>query len=87
MNKERAHAALKLLAAQKEKAALAKDKARSAGSCTTDQPPAILNFRAINNGNNSRTFTGQVQDEYATGLATGDGGVHRWAERDGSSVR
>jgi hypothetical protein len=31
-------------------------------------PPTIVNFRAINNGNNSWTFTGQVQGPYAAGL-------------------
>src|SRR5262249_8329341 len=34
----------------------------------TNNPPRIVNFQAINNGNNSWTFTGQVQDEYAAGL-------------------
>ena len=33
-----------------------------------NNPPRIVNFQAINNGNNSWTFTGQVQDEYAAGL-------------------
>lgn len=33
-----------------------------------NNPPRIVNFQAINNGNNSWTFTGQVQDEYPAGL-------------------
>jgi hypothetical protein len=28
----------------------------------TDDPPTIVNFRAVNNGNRSWTFSGQVQD-------------------------
>jgi hypothetical protein len=31
-------------------------------------PPTIVNFRAINNGNNIWTFTGQVQGPYVAGL-------------------
>jgi hypothetical protein len=41
----------------------------------TDTPPRIVSFEAINNGNNSWTFTGQVQDEYAAGLVVRLGGI------------
>jgi hypothetical protein len=41
----------------------------------TDPPPAILNFKAINNGYNSWTFTGQVQDASAAGLVVQLGGI------------
>jgi hypothetical protein len=41
----------------------------AASSATlTNNAPTIVNFRAINNGNNIWTFTGQVKDEYAAGL-------------------
>jgi hypothetical protein len=40
----------------------------SSSTTLTNTPPTIVNFRAINNGDNSWTFTGQVQDEYAAGL-------------------
>jgi hypothetical protein len=38
-------------------------------------PPTIVNFRAINNGNNSWTFTGQVQSPSATGLVVTLAGI------------
>jgi hypothetical protein len=43
----------------------------TASSSTTlaDSPPTVVNFQAINNGNNSWTFTGQVQGEYAAGVS------------------
>jgi hypothetical protein len=34
----------------------------------TANPPTVVNFQAINNGNNNWTFTGQVQGPNATGL-------------------
>jgi hypothetical protein len=40
----------------------------TAQAAAIDIPPVIVNFRAINNGNNCWTFTGQVQDEDAAGL-------------------
>jgi hypothetical protein len=40
-----------------------------------NNPPRIVNFQAINNGNNIWTFTGQVQDEYAAGLVVTLGGI------------
>ena len=47
----------------------------SSSTTLANQPPAILNFKAVSNGNNSWTFTGQVQDEYATGLVVQLGGI------------
>jgi hypothetical protein len=49
----------------------------TAASSTTlsNSPPKIINFRAIYNGNNSWTFTGQVQDEYSAGLVVRLGGI------------
>jgi hypothetical protein len=41
----------------------------------TNKPPTIIDFQAINNGNNSWTFTGQVVDEYAAGLVVRLGGI------------
>jgi hypothetical protein len=40
-----------------------------------DAPPVIVNFRAINNGGNSWTFSGQVQDEDAAGMVVTLGGI------------
>jgi hypothetical protein len=49
----------------------------TASSSTTllNLPPIIINFQAINNGNNTWTFIGQVQDEYATGLVVRLSGI------------
>ncbi len=49
----------------------------SATAATTlcNTPPTIINFRAINNGYNCWTFTGQVQDEYAAGLVVRLSGI------------
>jgi hypothetical protein len=38
-------------------------------------PPTIVNFGAVNNGNNSWTFTGQVQGPYAAGMIVTLGGI------------
>ncbi len=52
----------------------------------TDPPPAILNFKAINNGNNNWTFTGQVQDAYATGLVVQLGGIPSLTTNNASAI-
>jgi hypothetical protein len=38
-------------------------------------PPTIVNFRAVNNGNNNWTFTGQIQDPNAVGLVVTVAGI------------
>jgi hypothetical protein len=38
-------------------------------------PPTIVNFRAIYNGNNSWTFTGQVQGAYGAGMVVTLAGI------------
>jgi hypothetical protein len=52
----------------------------------TFQPPVILNFKAINNGNNLWTFTGQVQDAYATGLVVQLGGIPSLETSNASAI-
>jgi hypothetical protein len=52
----------------------------------TFQPPVLLNFKAINNGNNLWTFTGQVQDAYATGLVVQLGGIPSLANHNASAT-
>jgi hypothetical protein len=47
----------------------------TAQATVTDAPPVIVNFQAINNGNNSWTFTGQVQDESPAGLVVTLSGI------------
>jgi hypothetical protein len=58
----------------------------SAVTTLTSQPPAILNFKAVNNGNNSWTFTGQVQDEYAAGLVVRLGGIPSLDNNNASAI-
>jgi hypothetical protein len=41
----------------------------------TASPPTIVNFQAINNGNNNWTFTGQVQGPYVAGLVVTLAGI------------
>jgi len=52
------------------KAAVTDDWGVTVNSSTmlSDNPPTIVNFQAINNGNNSWTFMGQVQGEDVAGL-------------------
>jgi hypothetical protein len=52
----------------------------------TDPPPAIVNFKAISNGYNSWTFTGQVQDAYAPGMVVQLGGIPSLANSNASAT-
>jgi hypothetical protein len=47
----------------------------SSSTMLKNNPPTIVNFQATYNGNNSWTFTGQVQDDYAAGLVVRLGGI------------
>jgi hypothetical protein len=49
--------------------------AATSSATLTASPPTIVNFQAINLGNNVWTFTGQVQDEYAAGLVVKLAGI------------
>jgi hypothetical protein len=47
----------------------------TASTTLSAAPPTIVNFVAINNGNNNWTFTGQVQGPYVQGLTVALAGI------------